>query len=139
MIIKYTDVNDVETPFGSQIKVIDTKESGNIYTYSCISMTIQFFAEIITISGQKELTPVDSDKSYKEPFELYVTNNSYRNINTFNIVSVEEALDENGNLKEGYMPEFNLFVSLFGHNAFNQPNKIYPFIVDAITRKFNLI
>ena len=138
MIIKYTDLNGVETINGSQIKIIDSKGSGNIYTYSCISMTIQFFIETIVISGVREINPVDSDKTYKESFELYVTNSSIRRMSDLAVALPSEALNIDGSLKSGYKREFDFFVELFGHNNFGMVTAMYPFIIDAIQRKYNL-
>ena len=48
-----------------------------------------------------------------------------------------EALDEDGNVKEGYISEYLFFVQAFGLKTLPVPFGIYYFIEDALVRKLN--
>lgn len=108
------------------------------FKYVVTNMHVNFVSGI-RIEGIKYYVATDVNKEYEDSqFSLLVTNNTYRKLADLTVHTAETAL-ENGVLKQGYIGEFDLFVQMFGHNMLNQPNAIYPFIVDAIQRKFNLV
>lgn len=137
MIIEYLNNVGQPEPYGSVIRITDSRPSGNIYEYKVAQMIVDFSGEI-AIKGFVKVITSELTFEVLDTFELKVNNTSYRNMVDFTVHHADTALNPDGTLIAGYIGEFDLFVSMFGHNVSNKPNSIYPFIVDAIQRKFNL-
>lgn len=109
------------------------------FKYVVTNMIVNFTSGI-RIEGVKYYVAADVNKEYEDSqFTLMVTNNTYRKLSDLTVHTAETALNEEGTLKEGYLGEFDLFVQIFGHNSQGSVNAIYPFIVDAIQRKYSLV
>lgn len=108
------------------------------YKYTVTSMVV-VFKDYVRLEGTITYTAPNGKEYFEEDLRLTVDNTSYRNLSTLAVVDASTALNPNGSVKTGYIGELDLFVELFGHNTANQVNSMYPFIVDAIQRKYNLI
>ena len=109
--------------------------NGN-YKYVVTSMIV-LFKYYVKIEGQILFLASNGKEYLDSDLSLIVNNDSYRDLSDLSVVDASVALT-NGTLNSGYIGELDLFVELFGHNSADQPNKMYPFIVDAIQRKYNL-
>jgi hypothetical protein len=68
---------------------------------------------------------------------LMVLNTNYRSLATGAVVPDDEALNEDGTVKTGYISDYMFFVGAFGTKQIPVPFGIYYFIQDAMIRHLN--
>ena len=139
MLNYYINNSGEQTATGSIIVIEVTDATLNKIRYYIHEMHIDFFNGI-RLTGYKKVKPNGIDNEYIDSaIELTVTNNTYRKLSDLTVHTSATALNEDGSLKAGFIGEFDLFVQMFGHNVSGTVNAIYPFIIDAIQRKYSLV
>jgi len=127
-----------EQTFGSIPAVEWSDENGNTFRSFPLFMMFDSINENYSIRVQRQIKPNGlitwiNDGKYL----LAADKTRYRNLTTGLIALPEEALDEEGNIKEGYCTNAKFFTIMLGYNPYELPVSLFQFVYTEIAEEEN--
>jgi hypothetical protein len=125
-----------EKQYGSLIGVEWVNINGNTFRVFTTNPIDAGRDRKFIINVSKEIKPIGENKFIPyESYQLIADDSSYRSYSTGKKVDSSEALDENGNIKNGYATDAQFFINIIGYNLSGIVTSLYGFIYDSLAEK----
>jgi hypothetical protein len=137
---EYTDNVLTEKQYGSLIGIEWVNVNGNTFRAFTVNPVNAGKDRRFIVDVSKEIKPIGEDKFIPyESYQLIADDYTYRSYSTGKKVDASEALDIDGNIKNGYATDVQFFINVIGYNISGIVMSLYGFLYDSIAEKEGVV